>query len=230
MRADVLPDSLVGSSSFGVEGSAFPAAALTLFEAGFVGGAWLAGGAWFASGAGLAVFAAAVIAGIGVPSGRSDTVRTGFGSGNWDGAAGGAGAVITTTGVSTVCLMEAPDPPASAPRFAGLVGAVAEAAVRSTGCSSVVTTFTPAGLPLSFSKLASLSLEEATLSSLGGCTLVGPCAAAMNGTCFGKTGHGAFSAMTPAIIATPATASPATASIQVRDRHCAGAATRPAGV
>ena len=57
------------------------------------------------------------------------------------------------------------------------------------------------------------------MSSLGGCTLVGPCAAAMNGTCLGRPGTAPFSAMTPAIIATPATASPATASIQVRDRQ-----------
>src|SRR5208337_539569 len=67
----------------------------------------------------------------------------------------------------------------------GEAGGCAVRAIRSTGCSSLLTTLTLLGCVLSLSRFAPESFEVPTVSSLGGCTLVGPCAAAMNGGVFG---------------------------------------------
>ena len=79
-----------------------------------------------------------------VPSGLKETVLTGFGSGNCDGA-GNGGAAITTTGASTVSLTAGP-PEASTGGF-GAAGPEGDddgeaSAFRSTGCSSDETTLT----------------------------------------------------------------------------------------
>ena len=47
-------------------------------------------------------------------------------------------------------------------------------ALKSTGCSSELTTLTGPGLTLSLSRVAPASLEVVTVWSLGGATLVGP--------------------------------------------------------
>src|SRR5579871_4031194 len=109
-------------------------------------------------------------------------VRTGFGSGNWDGIAGGAPADGTTSGGSPEPFRAA-SPLTSAVWTGGATGAGAWAAAgagavvfttgmsgaggggaagfvaavwaaRSTGCSSLVTILTGPDLPLSLSRLA----------------------------------------------------------------------------
>ena len=113
---------------------------------------------------------------IGVPSGLSEIVRTGFGSGKSEvipfGGPAGAGA---TSGVLMVA--------ASAVASVGPAGAggLAEGALltdacafKSTGCSSELTTLTALGLPLSWSREAPASLDVETVWSLGGATFVGP--------------------------------------------------------
>ena len=91
-RAEDLLD-LIGRSIFGVEDCAAPAASLA-FGAGFGGG-----GGVSAVGASTGAVSEA---GIGVPSGLSDTVLTGFGSGNCDTIAGAGVTEATTTGGSVV--------------------------------------------------------------------------------------------------------------------------------
>ena len=112
---------------------------------------------------------------IGVPSGRSEIVRTGFGSGNSGfipfGGPAGAGA---TSGVLMVAARAAASvAPAGAGGLAG-GGLLDACAFKSTGCSSELTTLTGPGLPLSWSRVAPASLDVVTVWSLGGATLVGP--------------------------------------------------------
>ena len=161
--------------------------------------------------------ASATELGITVPSGRREIVRTGFGSGNGDAAAGAGWGAATTTGVSTV------------PRTSGPAASVVEAgggaevwALRSTGCSSLLTTLTLLAWVLSLSRLAPASFEVATVASLGGCTLVGPSTAAIKGGDFGSPGRPPLKAKTEPIMATPAMASAETVQSHRLDRRGAG--------
>ncbi len=212
-RAEDLPESFVGRSILGVDGSA--AAAALAFAAGFARDA--GGGAAGAEDVGAAS-ASATEAGIGVPSGRSEMVRTGFGSGKDGAIAGAGGGDMTTTGVSTVPRtaeeLDESDGAAGAADGGGAVWAC-----RSTGCSSVLTTVTRLTCVLSLSREAPTSFGVETVASLGGCTLVGPCAAAMNGGAFGIPGSLPLSAKTAPIIATPAMARVETVQSQRRDRR-----------
>ena len=121
-------------------------------------------------------------AGIGVPSGRSEMVLTGFGSGK-DGAIAAAdgGGVITTTGVSTVLRTG---------RGTGGIGRARPAPERAAALSeradrraaprwSPPSRCRPACCPSAGMRRRRSASRPS--SSLGGCTLVGPCAAAMNG-------------------------------------------------
>ena len=122
---------------------------------------------------------------MGVPSGRSETVRTGLGVGNSE-VVGGGGAAAGggTSGVSTVAATGvAVRPPAgdfARSAAAGGLACAAEglpidaSALKSTGCSSELMTLTEAGFALSLRRDPPASLEAVTVSSLGGCTLVGP--------------------------------------------------------
>ena len=121
---------------------------------------------------------------IGVPSGRRETVRTGFGSGNSDVMGGGGAAAGGTSGVLTVAATGvAADAVAAgwgccvaAGGLAGAGGGLsADAwALKSTGCSSELTILSVPGFALSLRTETDGSLEAVTVWSLGGCTLVGP--------------------------------------------------------
>ncbi len=124
-----------------MEGCATAAASAAVF-----GGAFVAGfGASTGAAAPLASTDATAGEGIGVPSGLSETVLTGFGSGNCDNAGGGDAGWATTTGASAVAMTGG-----SGRSGAGRVGAAwapvngagEASAFRSTGCSSEATTLT----------------------------------------------------------------------------------------
>src|SRR5208283_1865389 len=121
-------------------------------------------------------------------SGRSEIVLTGFGSGNGEAGAGDGAGVMMTTGVSTIPRTTGPPAGLAAALGAG-DGGCAVWAFRSTGCSSLLTTFTRSAWVLSLRRDAPASLEVETVASLGGCTLVGPTAAAMKGGTFESPGR-----------------------------------------
>ena len=120
-RADDFALSLVGKSSLGVEGCATPAVSLVF------GPNWLSGcGATAAGGASPPGASGAVDAAIGVPSGRNETVRTGFGLGNSDIVGGADAAGGATSGVLTVeATGVAPEAPAGALAWSPGQGAIA---------------------------------------------------------------------------------------------------------
>ena len=95
-------------------------------------------------------------------------------------------------------------------------------ALRPFGCPGERATSSRASWMPSFGMIAPVSLEVATVRSLGGCILAGPWASAMKGKALGKLGTPPLSAKTAPIIAKPASASAETLSFQPPERPCFG--------
>ena len=165
----------MGNSSLGVEGSA--TAAESVFVADAAKGGDAAGAVSFVifggrrggglcrslgEGASPPFWTGGFGAPIGVPSGRKETVRTGFGSGNSDVMVGGGAAAGGTSGVLMVAATGvAIDAPSAGLGWSavgeglgnGKSGLSGDAwALKSTGCSSELTILTDPGFALSLRK------------------------------------------------------------------------------
>ena len=94
-------------------------------------------------------------------------------------------------------------------------------ALRPFGCPGERTSSRASWMPC-FGMIAPVSLEVATVRSLGGCILAGPWASTMKEAALGKLGTPPLSAKTAPIIARPASASAETLSFQPPERPCFG--------